>query len=157
MGWWDDVKFVVTDDQSSAIKTTGQTVAAVGVAPDVTASGPASSAITSGGGSAGEIRMSREEMEDTLKRAQNLLTDISNQITPASFLTRMQAPASDPASVGSANTANDAGDYYVGHLRRQQAYLQVVIDKMQKALGIVVETDDQQGTAIQNTAGGSVA
>jgi hypothetical protein len=164
MSWWDDVKFVVTGEQSNAVKAPpGQEIRAtagsmVGVAPDANpAPGATSNTVSAGRGSAGEIRMSRDEMEDTLRRARNLLTDISNQITPASFLTRMQPPATDPASVSATNGANNGGSYYVGHLRRQQAYLQVVIDKMQKALGFVVETDEQQGKTIQNTAGGSVA
>jgi hypothetical protein len=164
VSWWDDVKFVVTGEQSNAVKAPpGQAIGApagsmVGVAPNVNPpSGAASNTVSAGGGSAGEIRMSRDEMEDTLRRAQNLLEDIQSQVNPAQRLTNMRRPAEDPASIAATDSANNGGKYYVGHLERQQAYLQVVIDKIQKALGIVAEADAQQSATIQKTAGGSVA
>ena len=132
MGWWDDVKFVVAGEQSNAVKAAGNTFgqtptgAALGVAPDAAGSvgGPVN-AVSSGSGSAGTVSMSREEMEDTLKRANQLLLDITSQTNVAGFLTNMQAPAQDPGSAAATASANNGGNYYVGHLQRQAGYLRL--------------------------------
>jgi hypothetical protein len=164
MGWWDDVKFVVTGAQTSAAKAAGQAIgqgatgAALGQAgfggATGSAAGTVANAVSSGSGSAGTISMSREDMEDTLKRAQNLLNDITNQLGPAEPLTRIQAPAKDPASVTATESANNGGRYYVGHLRRQQAYLNKVIDKMQEALNITVQADENSTGTINDVGRG---
>ncbi|MFD2416425.1 hypothetical protein [Amycolatopsis pigmentata] len=170
MSWWDDVSFVVTGEESNAVKGAGQAIGQAGQAIGQNAAGavlgqagfggpadvPAgASAVTSGGGSAGTIRMSREEMEDTLKRAQDLLKEITDQLRPAERLTQIQAPAKDPASLAATGSANNAGTYYVGHLRRQQAYLNKVVSKIAAALNITVQTDEGTAGAVGQAGKGA--
>ncbi|TVT54245.1 hypothetical protein FNH05_10560 [Amycolatopsis rhizosphaerae] len=155
MSWWDDVTFVVTGEQSTAVKAHWGQAFAGGPPPAGAPGGPAG-----GSGSAGVISMNREEMEDTLKRARDLLNEINQQLNSARFganakpyiLENMAPPAQDPASVAATKAANNAGTYYYGHLRRQQAYLRTVIDKMSKALGETVQAD-QGAVDIVNKAG----
>ncbi|WP_052371754.1 hypothetical protein [Amycolatopsis taiwanensis] len=160
MSWWDDVKFVVTGEQGTAVKMVGQAFArkasgaALGQAGFTT--GTAGAAVSSGSGSAGVISMSREEMEDTLKRAQNLLADINYAMESAPRLQNMRAPAKDPATVAATDSANNGGKYYVGHLRRQKAYLDKVVERMQKALGMTVQGDEQAAGTV-NRAGEGIA
>ncbi|WAL64231.1 hypothetical protein ORV05_25080 [Amycolatopsis cynarae] len=145
MSWWDDVKFVVTGEQSTAVKANwGQAFA--GGAPGGTAGGS---------GSAGVISMNREEMEDTLKRAQNLLNEITKAQESAPRLANVRPPAFDPASVAATASVNKGGQYYVGHLRRQIAYLNTITDKMQKALGDTVEADEEAAGTVQRTGEGA--
>jgi hypothetical protein len=162
MSWWDDVKFVVTGEQTSAVKAApqaiGQTAMGAALGNGGFAAGSALAAaandVGSSGGSAGVISMNRDEMEDTLKRAENLRNDINGQIDPASFLTRMQAPAEDRASKGATSSANNAGKYYVGHLQRQQAYLNTVIAKMREALGLTVRADQDSADTVNEVGRG---
>lgn len=163
MSWWDDVSFVVTGEESSAVKGAGQAIgqkATGAVLGQAGFGGPVdapagASAVTSGGGSAGTISMSREEMEDTLKRAQDLRKEISDQLRPADTLTRMKTPARDPASLAATGSANNAGSYYVGHLRRQLAYLDKVISKIATALNITVQTDEETAGAVGQAGKGA--
>lgn len=164
MSWWDDVTFVVTGEGGNAVKAAGQAIgpnatgavlgqAGFGGPADVP---PGADAVSSGSGSAGTISMSREEMEDTLKRAQQLHKEISDQLRPALTLTRMQTPARDPASVAATGSANNAGTYYVGHLRQQQAYLSKVIGKIAAALNITVQTDEETADAVGQAGEGTI-
>lgn len=160
VSWWDDVKFAVTE-QGNAVQAAGQVVgqAATGAAlgdGGFTAGstpGAAVSAVSSGSGSAGTISMSRDEMEDTLRRARDLLEEINNQRGPAERLTAITAPAHDPGSVAATDSANNGGKYYVGHLQRQAAYLNKVIGKMQDALGYTVQVDEDNRQTLQNIGG----
>lgn len=156
MSWWDDVTFVVTGEGANAVTAGARTIgqdATGGVLGQAGFGGPVdapagASAKSSGGGSAGTISMSRDEMEDALRRAQELLQEITYQLRPAERLTQIQVPARDPASLAATDSANNAGRYYVGHLRRQQAYLNKVISKIAAALNITVENDERTAAAV---------
>lgn len=132
MDFWKETSFVVTD--------------APGAPPsEVTSASPA-----------GGFRMTRDDMEATLQKAEALRLKILTQQGPATRLTNMHSPADEPVSNGVTQTLNNAGQYYVGHLKRQQAYLEVVIDKMRKALGMVSLADESAADQTKSAGEGAI-
>ncbi|MCR6489529.1 hypothetical protein M8542_42605 [Amycolatopsis sp. OK19-0408] len=90
--------------------------------------------------------MSSEEMRSMLKKAENLRKEINEQYRTASYLSRADPPADEPASnaaVNGENGINAAGRYYEGHLRYQYGYLTELISRLRKALGITEAVDEQ--------------
>jgi hypothetical protein len=132
MDFWKETSFVVTDAPGAP-------------PPGVTSASPA-----------GDFRMTRDEMDGTRRKAEALLRKIVDQQAPAVRLTNMRSPADEPVSNGATKTLNDAGQYYVGHLKRQQAYLEVMIDKMRKALDMVSLAEETNRKAVQDAGGGSL-
>lgn len=159
MDFWQDVKFEVTDTPSPAPAGGGS----LGVAPStpptpttVPGSGAAASNVAASPSPAGSFRMSRDEMDALRQKFEGTLQKIREQRVGAQRLTTMHSPADEPVSNGVTATLNNAGEYYMGHLRRQEAYLLVVIDKMRQALGMVSMADEDNQKIVQNAGGGSV-
>ena len=132
MDFWKETSFVVTDAPGAP-------------PPGVTSASPA-----------GDFRMTRDEMDGTRRKAEALLRKIVDQQAPAVRLTNMRSPADEPVSNGATKTLNDAGQYYVGHLKRQQAYLEVMIDKMRKALSMLSLTEENNQKAVHDAGGGTL-
>ncbi|WP_158888298.1 hypothetical protein [Amycolatopsis anabasis] len=137
MSWWDQVGFEVVDHASLV----GRAAAGVAAPPHTPA---------------GVIRMSREEMRVALGDAERLLDQINEQRKPAQRLTNMRPPADEIASEGYNSRANDVGRVYLAHLDRQVNYLTTLIKKLKKALGIIVENDQEQKAAMPKQGEGSI-
>ncbi|WP_328645515.1 hypothetical protein OHS58_37040 [Amycolatopsis sp. NBC_00348] len=100
--------------------------------------------------------MSSSEMRAMLKKAEDLRQTIGTQYRTASYLSRADPPADEPASnaaVNGQNGVNETGRYYEGHLRYQFGYLTELISRLRKALGIT-EAVDQQAAADTSTKRG---
>ena len=100
-------------------------------------------------GEGGGFVMSRDEMDAQLKRLQQLRERIKIQLQHAVPLWTIESPGQDPASLRNTEAANNSGNYYRGHLLRQSGYLSTIIEKMQDALGIIEETDEQAGVDVK--------
>jgi hypothetical protein len=155
VSFWDEAQFVVTD---APLPAGG---GSLGVAPGgMPTSGPPpspgapSNVVASS--PAGGFRMTRDEMDSTRQKAEALLDQIQRQQAASERLSNIQSPADEPVSNGVTATLNNAGEYYQGHLRRQVAYLEVVIDKMRQALGMVSLAEENSQKMLQQTGEGSI-
>lgn len=96
--------------------------------------------------------MSTDEMRSLLSKATTLQDTISDQLGRVAVLYQAVPPANEPASRGAVlgpNGVNETGVYYEGHLRYQLEYLTELIARLNKALGITVETDRQAADTAQ--------
>lgn len=118
----------------------------------------ATDSMTSGPPPAGGqgFSMSTDEMRSLLTKAQGQRQTIQEQLDKAHILSQADPPADEPAStnaVNGPNGVNETGRYYEGHLRYQFDYLSELIQRMQKALGIIVEADQQAGDTTKKAGG----
>jgi len=102
--------------------------------------------------------MSTDEMRSILDKARTLLATIHKQFRNAEKLWQVDPPADEPASVGAVNDANGViatGRYYSGHLQFQADYLSELIKRLEKALGITEEADQQAADMAKNSGAGT--
>ncbi|MFD9957604.1 hypothetical protein [Amycolatopsis sp. NPDC058986] len=85
--------------------------------------------------------MSTSEMETLLSKAEGTRKLIQEQLDKAQWLVQCEPPGKDVSSVGFANTANNSGRYYIGHLQIQFNRYGALIDKLNQALGRTTATD----------------
>lgn len=100
--------------------------------------------------------MSADEMRTMLTKAKNTRKFIQEQFRPATRLAQAVSPADEPASnaaVLGTNGVNDTGRYYQGHLQIQYDHYSSLIAKLEAALGLTEESDQQAADAA-NQAGG---
>ncbi len=120
----------------------------------------ATDSMTSGPPPAGGqgFSMSSDEMRSLLHKARAQRNTISEQFVRAQWLSQATPPADEPAStsaVSGPNGVNETGRYYEGHLKYQFSYLSELIQRMERALGITEEADQQAADTAKN-AGGSL-
>lgn len=120
------------------------------IVSDTPAGGGAAGAMPGAGG----FVMGRDEMDAQLTRLQELRRRIDQQQREAVPLWTIQSPGEDPASLRNTEAANNSGRYYLGHLQRQSGYVSTIIEKMQRALGVLGEADEQAGKDIAKQDGG---
>ena len=118
----------------------------------------ATDSMTSGPPPAGGqgFSMSTDEMRSLLTKAKTQRDTISQQFVRAQQLSQVTAPADEPASttaVGGPNGVNETGRYYEGHLRYQFNYLSELIQRMEQALGMNEEADQQAADTAKNASG----
>jgi hypothetical protein len=143
MAWLSDVGFWIKD--------AGQAVTsnASAFAPGITGPAP-----TQG------FSLSRDEAENMLTQAKRTRDDLAPLIPKAEMLTKMKPPADEIASngynaayVGSGQGDPGAGGYGVGHVKKEHAYLVELVGRLERALGITEESDQQAGTDVKNASG----
>lgn len=105
-------------------------------------------------GSQGGFAMSREEMMELLRLAENMQELIREQYAVHRELALFDLPASDPASAAFAGDrdhrtgARGAGDSYLEYLRDQEQYLRQLVTKLSGALSHVETVDDDRAQAM---------
>ncbi|MFC3450740.1 hypothetical protein [Amycolatopsis speibonae] len=105
-------------------------------------------------GSAGGFSLSRDEMTAELENLRRLHDRIEAQRERAAPLWSIVSPGSDPASVRNTNASNTSGTSYGEHLARQSQFVATIIGKIQTALGITQQHDEQAAAEIGNVGGG---
>jgi hypothetical protein len=148
MAWLSDVGFWIKD--------AGQAVTpnASAFAPGLTGPAP-----TQG------FSLNRDEAQNMLTQAKRIRDDVQALLPKAETLTRMKPPADEIASnaynaahVGNGQGDPGAGGYGVGHVRKEHAYLVELVGRLERALGITDDTDQQAATDVKNTPeGGGLA
>jgi hypothetical protein len=94
--------------------------------------------------------MSGDEMRALLKKCQDQRDFIRGQFFDSARLSQVLPPGNDPASkhaVDGPNGVNETGRFYEGHLRFQDDYYTELIFRLEKALGLTEETDQQAAEA----------
>lgn len=100
--------------------------------------------------------MSSDEMRAVLKKAEDQLNTVSEQIREADILSRAKPPAEEPvsqAAVNGRNGINEAGRYYQGHLQYQLDYYTELTRRMRQALGITEAADQQAADSTKKIKG----
>jgi hypothetical protein len=100
--------------------------------------------------------MSSSEMRALLKKAEDQLNTVSEQIREADILSRAKPPAEEPvsqAAVDGRNGINEAGRYYQGHLQYQLDYYTELTRRMRQALGITEAADQQAADSTKKIKG----
>ncbi len=109
-----------------------------------------------GGGGAPGFYLSKDAMTAELTNLQNLQKRIDKQIDAARPMWSITPPGQDPASLRNTDASNNSGNYYRGHLLRQSAYLDSIIQKMKDALGIHTAHDEQAGHDVNQAGQGPI-
>ncbi|WP_158882163.1 hypothetical protein [Amycolatopsis anabasis] len=102
----------------------------------------------------GGFAMSKDEMRQLLADAKTLRTLIAKQGKAAEPLRGIAAPGQDPASLKYTDAANKTGSNYVGHLGLQGEYLDKLIEKLSKALGVTTGHDRNASDALRKIGQG---
>lgn len=133
VGFWDGINFAVTDAMAGA--QVGAAAAAVG---------------TSGGG----VTMDRDEMTSFLEKAKKTQQLCRDQVRGNAHRAQITPLAEDPASVMFTNAVQASRDARDKYLQEQLDMYNELVDKLQKALGITTEVDEQAADAVNKAAGG---
>lgn len=100
--------------------------------------------------------MSSEEMRTMLKKAEDHIKTISEQIREADVLSKARPPADEPvsqAAVNGPNGVNETGRYYQGHLQYQLNYYTELTRRMRRALGMTEAADQQAADSTSKVKG----
>lgn len=134
VSFWDGINFAVTDAMASA--QVGAAVAATSGAP--------------GGG----VTMDRDEMTSFLEQVKKTRQLCQDQVTGNWQRGQITPPAEDSASVMFTNAAQASREARDKYLQEQLKMYNELVDKLQKALGITTEADEQAADAVNKAAGG---
>ncbi|SFO98851.1 hypothetical protein SAMN05421810_101607 [Amycolatopsis arida] len=123
--------------------------------------GGGSGGADTGGGGGGGFSLTRDEAESLLRECRGILDDLRACEERAAGLTRMGPPAQDPASVA-LNKAfvGDGSDpgafgYGHGHIKKEIAYLEELIDRLRRALNDIDDADDVAARQVGRAGGNS--
>lgn len=105
-------------------------------------------------GSAGGFTLSREDMTTELENLRLLRDRVREQRRAAAPMWSIASPGQDPASLRNTKASNNSGNCYGDYLDRQSRFLDTIIGKMQTALGITTQHDEQAGVDIGKVGGG---
>jgi hypothetical protein len=130
VGFWDGISFAVTDAVQSA--QLGAAVAAVG----------------------GGVTMDRDEMTNFLEQVKKTRELCQQQVYGNRRVAKVMPPAEDQASVMFTNAAQTSRDAREKYLQEQLDMYNQLVDKLQKALGITTEADQQAADTVNKAAGG---
>ncbi|MBB1157593.1 hypothetical protein [Amycolatopsis dendrobii] len=144
------------NDPESAIETTGWLTglpitvvgAAMNVAKGVSDAAAVASATKAGAG----FTLNRDEAQSLLERAKRLQHNTRMMIPDAEVLTRLTPPAADPGSTGFNQQAVKAFGSGKESLEAMHQYMAELIDRLEKALGIVGESDSQAAADVKTAA-----
>ncbi|MFI5611079.1 hypothetical protein [Amycolatopsis sp. NPDC051903] len=108
-----------------------------------------------GGGSAGgAFALDRDAMTAELANLQKLQRRIAAQLNEAVPMWSIQSPGNDPASLRNTDASNKSGLAYQQSLTKQHDFVSVFIGKIQTALGIHVDNDEQAAHTVKATGDG---
>ncbi|MCU1687739.1 MAG: hypothetical protein JWQ81_8478 [Amycolatopsis sp.] len=138
MAWLGDVGFFIKD-AGEAVSTD-----ASAFAPGMTGPAP-----TQG------FSLNRDEAQNMLTQAKATRDDLRALTPDAEKLTKMKPPADEIASnaynaayIGAGGSPG-AGGYGAGHIQKEYAYMVELIERLERALGITEDTDQQAGSAVK--------
>ncbi|WP_116206372.1 hypothetical protein [Amycolatopsis circi] len=146
------------NDPRKAIETTGWLTglpitvvgAAMNVAKGVSDAAAVASATNAGAG----FTLSSDEARSLLERAKRLRNNTRVMLPDAEALTRLTPPAADPGSIGFNQQAVKTFGNGKDSLDAMYQYMTELIGRLEKALGIVGESDSQAAADVK-TAGNS--
>jgi hypothetical protein len=98
--------------------------------------------------------MNRDEAQSVLTRAKRVLDNTKAMSPGAERLTRLTPPAADPSSTGFNQQAVSSFTAGRQALDTTYQYMSDLVGRLEKALGIVSESDDQAAAAVK-TVGNS--
>ncbi|MYW90561.1 hypothetical protein G3I59_07990 [Amycolatopsis rubida] len=149
---------MVESDPGQVTETTGWLTglpitvvgAAMNVAKGVSDAAAVASATKAGAG----LTLNRDEAQSLLERAKRLQHSTRAMIPDAEALTRLTPPAADPGSTGFNQQAVKTFENGKESLEATHQYMAELIGRLEKALGIVGESDSQAAADVK-TAGNS--
>ncbi|WP_409183260.1 hypothetical protein F9C11_02035 [Amycolatopsis sp. VS8301801F10] len=141
------------NDPGKAIETTGWLTGlpitvvgtAMNVAKGVSDAAAVASAVKSGAG----FTLSPDEARSLLERAKRLRDNAAMMQPSAEALTRLTPPAEDPGSVGFNQQAVNAFEAGKSANENMQRYMAELVSRLEKALGIVGESDGQAAADVK--------
>ncbi|ATY09620.1 hypothetical protein CU254_03430 [Amycolatopsis sp. AA4] len=133
---------------------TGLPIAVVGTAMNVAQGMSDAAAVASATKAGAGFTLSRDEAQSLLERAKRLQRNARGMIPNAEVLTRLTPPASDPGSTGFNQQAVKTFANGKDSLEAMYQYMTELVDRLEKALGIVSESDSQAAADVK-TAGNS--
>ncbi|WP_370948822.1 hypothetical protein AB5J62_15040 [Amycolatopsis sp. cg5] len=98
--------------------------------------------------------LSRDEALSMLVRARGVCDELRALQRKAEQLTQMQAPADEPASKGYNSAGNGAFGYGSGHIHKEIEYLSELISRLERALGITAQGDEDAAADMKRTTAG---
>jgi hypothetical protein len=116
--------------------------------------GAAASAVAATTGSG--VTMDRDEMTNFLEKVKQTQQLCQQQVAGIQFQGQMTPPAEDPASVMFTNAAQTSRGARNKYLQDQLNMYNELVDKLQKALGITTEADQQAADTVNKAAGGGM-
>jgi hypothetical protein len=119
---------------------------AVGAAAAAAGAAATDAAASAGGGG---FTMSKDEMTSMLTKAKGTFKLIDDQLRDAAQIAQIDPPGDDVASGEFTTVAVQSGNAYLNHLSVQRTRYQQLIAKLENALGLTVDTEDQAGQAVQ--------
>ena len=141
MSFFDGIDFFVSDAANTA---------QVGAAAQAVGGGAAAGAAVSGGG----VTMDRDEMTAFLAQVKQTRELCIQQVNDNFSGQGITPPAQDQASAMFTNAAQTSRQARVQYLQDQLKMYNELVDKLEKALGLTTESDQQAADAVNQAAGG---
>ena len=138
MSFFDGINFAVSD-AGKGVSAAAQAVGA----------GAAAGAAVAGGG----VTMDRDEMTDFLGQVKQTQALCRQQVQSNYVAGAITPPAGDQASTMFTNAAQTSRDARNQYLQEQLDMYNELVDKLEKALGLTTESDEQAATAVNQAAG----
>ena len=98
--------------------------------------------------------LSRDEAQGLLTKAKRVLDNTLSMRPGAERLTRLTPPAADPGSTGFNQQAVNSFTAGQQALDTTYQYMSELVSRLEKALGIVNESDDQAAAAVKTVGNG---
>ena len=139
MSFFDGINFWVSDaanDASAAVKAVG--------------AGASAGAAVGGGG----VTMDRDEMTNFLNQVKQTRDLCVQQVSDSANLALIKAPAEDQASLAFTKAAQTSRDARANYLHQQLDMYNELVAKLQQALGLTTEADEQAAGTVTKAAGG---
>ncbi|MBB4683955.1 hypothetical protein [Amycolatopsis jiangsuensis] len=108
----------------------------------------------SGGSAGGAFALDRDAMTTELANLKKLQRRIGDQRDHAAPMWSIQSPGNDPASLRNTEASNNSGLAYRDSLTRQYDFVGFFIAKIEKALGIHEENDEQAAQTVNTKSDG---
>lgn len=133
----------------------GINFAVAGVASDVVGGAAVGAAASAVGGTGGAVTMDRDEMTAFLQKVKQTQGLCQQQVLGATYVQgSVTPPAQDPGSIMVTNAVTAARDARNQYLQQQLEMYNELVAKLEKALGLTVESDQQAADAVNQAAGG---
>ena len=138
MSFFDGINFWVSDAANSA-----------SAAAQAVGAGAAAGAAVAGGG----VKMDRDEMTNFLGQVRQTRELCRQQVNETHHAGQITPPAGDQASTMFTNAAQTSRDARFQYLQEQLNMYNELVDKLEQALGLTTESDEQAAAAVNQAAG----
>ncbi|HJQ48208.1 MAG TPA: hypothetical protein VJ870_18085 [Amycolatopsis sp.] len=147
MSFFDGINFLVSDAAKGAALG-----AAAGSAAGAVAAGAAAGAAVSGGA----VTMDRDEMTNLLNQVKQTRELCQDQVRLNPGQAALTPPAGDQASTMFTNAAVTSREARNQYLTDQLNMYNELVDKLERALGLTTESDQQAADTVNQAAGGGI-